>query len=1609
MNQLISATVRRTTLLFLAVLLAGAAPICAQSALDGFDPRANDYIGAVVVQPDGKVLIGGGFTTLAPNGGPTVTRNHIARLNPDGTVDSTFNPNADARVFVIVLQPDGKILAGGDFNTIGGHSRHAIARLDSTTGAADSFNPAPDAPNGFVEAIALEDDGKVLVGGGFFFIGGQSRNRIARLNSATGLADSFDPNADAYVYSIAVQADGKILAGGQFTTLSPNGGAAVTRNHLARLNQDGTVDPGFNPAPNGFDVGPITVQGDGKILLGGSFTSIGGQMRNRIARLDFVTGLADSFNPNVDDPNASVRKILVQSDGKVLAGGNFLSIGGQTRKALARLDAVTGLADSFNANLNYSVNIVTDVYGMAVQADGKILVGGTFDLAGGQSRKQIARLETDGRVDRSLKISISGGEVLATAVQADGKTLIGGSFTTVFTTARNRIARLNTDGSLDTAFNPNANGEVDSIAVQADGKILVGGAFNGTNSVGGQPRNRMARLDAVTGLADSFDPNASGKVLTIAVQADGKIWVGGEFITIGGQPRNRIARLEATSGLADSLNPNANDAVKSIVIQPDGKILTGGVFTNIGGQSRSFIGRLDVNTGLADSFNPNANNVVQAINFQPGGKILAGGLFTSIGGQTRDYIARLDPSTGLADSFDPMANSDVRSIAVQADGKILAGGAFTSIGGQPRNYLGRLDPSTGLADTFNPNASAVVQSLAVRADGKILVGGQFESIGGQPYPLFARLSNDTAALQFLAVTQTSLTWTRGGSSPPFTRVTFEIASDNVNYLPLGNGAPAAGSDWILSGLSFPVGQSFYIRARGYYRSGISNGSESVTELVRYGEAAGSAAPTPTPPPTPIPTPTPTPTPSVTPTGTPTPSPTATATATATPRATPYCTFDIFRQNFDAVTVPALPAGWTSSFTPGAASCEQSGTCASGTDWATTSTDPDTPPNSAFHNAPSCVTDSNLDTPTITLSPFALVSAEFWQSYNLEEGFDGAVLEISINGGPFTDIVAAGGQIYPGYNAVISPKFLSPLAGRLAWTGNSGGYVHTGISLPFAAFGQPLVFRFRLATDCSVAGAGWHVDGFAVQDHPPCETPTPPVPTPSPTPTPTSPPATATPIPTPCGVTLSENFDGVTAPALPAGWTRPATGNGVQWVTSTTFPTSAPNDAFAFPAPAVGTSDLITPLMVAPAAGGILSFQNLFILHANDAPGPGWDGMVLEISINSGAFGDIITAGGSFITGGYTHTIVSGFGSPIAGRMAWSGVSAGSTVAPDYITSTVILPAAANGQNIRLKWRVATDSINAFIPGQGVRLDSIILTPASCGTPSPTPSATPSPVTPTPTATATPTVPPVVQAINLSTRMRVQTGANVGIGGFIITGTAPKHVLLRAIGPSLTQLGVPDALADPVLELHGPGSFITIVNNNWRDDPAQEAAILATGIAPTNDLESAIDATLAPGAYTAIVRGNGNTLGVALFEVYDLTPAPTSKLGNISTRAFVDTGSNIVIAGFIVGGSPPQADDKIILRGIGPSLANFGVPNALADPKLELRDDNGALLISNNDWQDDPTGQTGVQLVAAGLAPTNPLESGIVAVLPPGLYTALLTGVNNGTGVGLVEVYDRGAP
>ncbi len=787
-------------------------------------------------------------------------------------------------------------------------------------------------------------------------------------------------------------------------------------------------------------------------------------------------------------------------------GGDFYvglgqnSIGGQPRNFIARLDATTGLADSFDPHANSSV------LSIAVQPDGKISAGGDFtglSPNGGVfvTRNRIARLEIDGRLDQTLNSNIVGppgsGFVLATAVQPDGKILIGGRFTTVLGAARNNIARLNTDGTLDAAFDPNANADVHAIALQADGKILVGGNFAvalGQNSIGGQPRNHIARLDPTTGLADSFNPNVNSpnnNVRAIVAQVDGRILVGGYFTAIGGQTRNNIARLDATTGLADSFNPNANGFVYAIAVQADGKILVGGDFTGIGGQTRGRMARLDATTGLADSFDPNASLAVYSIAVQTDGKILAGGTFTSIGGQTRNHIARLDATTALADSFNPNATGgapmgSIYSIAAQADGRILVGGTFEGIGGQTRAHIARLDGSTGLADSFNPSADNQVLSIALQVDGKVLAGGYFNSMGGRLRNLFARLSNDTAALQDLAVARTTITWTRGGSSPQFARVTFEYSNDNVNYTLLGNGT-AAGGNWTLTGLNLPTGRNIYIRARGYHGSG---SSQSISESVR----------------------------------------------------------------------------------------------------------------------------------------------------------------------------------------------------------------------------------------------------------------------------------------------------------------------------------------------------------------------------------------------------------------------------------------------------------------------------NAFIPR-----------PTTLG--------------------------------DISTRVRVQTGDNAMIGGFIITGTEPKTVIVRGIGPSLP---VPGALADPVIEVHGPSGELLATNDNWNDSLTRQQ-VIDSGLAPTNDLESALWGVINPGAYTVVVRGKNDATGIGLFEVYDLDQTGDSKLANVSTRGFVGTGDNVMIGGTIIVGNDPA---RVLLRAIGPSLTNFGVPSALQNPNLELHDGNGALIASNDNWRTDQE----AEIIATGIPPSNNLESAIVRDLAPGNYTAIVRGVNGTTGIAVVEAY-----
>jgi hypothetical protein len=245
---------------------------------------------------------------------------------------------------------------------------------------------------------------------------------------------------------------------------------------------------------------------------------------------------------------------------------------------------------------------------------------------------------------------------------------------------------------------------------------------------------------------------------------------------------------------------------------------------------------------------------------------------------------------------------------------------------------------------------------------------------------------------------------------------------------------------------------------------------------------------------------------------------------------------------------------------------------------------------------------------------------------------------------------------------------------------------------------------------------------------------------------------------------------------------------------------------------------------------------------------------------------------------------------------------------------------------------------------------------------------------------------------------VQGGDNVMIGGFIVTGNAPKKLIVRAIGPSLEQAGISGSLSDPVLELRGQGGALLSSNDNWKENAPAADEIRQSGVAPQNDRESAIVATLSPGSYTAVLSGKDGAVGTGLIEVYDLSQEADCELANISTRGLVQSGDNVMIGGFVLGGTGGTA--RVVIRAIGPSLSQFGIKGALTNPRLELHDGNGALLQANNNWRD----QQEAEIAQTGMAPGNDAEAAIVANLSPGAYTAVVSGQSGETGVALVEVY-----
>jgi len=817
-----------------------------------FNPGASGAVSTFAIQPDGKILVGGSFITL---GGQT--RNRIGRLNLNGTLDTGFNPGADYEVYCLAVQADGKILVGGHFTSLGGQSRNGIGRLNGDGSLDNTFNPGTENKNGnggMVKCLVLQADGKILIGGGYLAaVAGLPRNRIARLNADGTVDAGFNPGAsrssssDATdVNSLALQADGKILVGGYFTTLG-----GQPRNSIGRLNntEPATQSLSYEGSTitwlrggSGPEVWRTTFEsstdGSNWTFLGTGVRIAGGWELAGVA-LPLPSGGFLRARGNAVPSGRDAwfletyygKPILVASAGNrtnfvgttavfsVLAGGSQplsyqwlkdgvpLGDGGNISGALtARLVARNVFAEDEGA---YSI-VVTNTWGSAT------------------SSVAVLTVRSEVNMDTFAVPAGSGIDVKALLVQPDTKILVGGGFSTLGDQTRNCIGRLNADGTVDAGFNPVADATVYSMALQADGKIVVGGGFS---TLGGQPRTHLGRLNADGTLDATFNPGVSyyygSGVYSVILQADGRILVGGKFTSLGGQTRNNIGRLneDGTLDMAfkSGTTGGAYPDVYALAVQADGKILVGGSFTTLGGQTRNRIGRLNPDGSLDTDFNPGADGVVHSLALQADGRILVGGSFTTLGGQTRNRIGRLNSDGNLDIDFNPGASSDVSSLAVQTDGKILVGGYFTTLGGQTRNRIGRLNADGTLDENCNPEVRDSVPSIALQSDGKILFAGEFKNVGGQWVRGIGRWNNTEPATQQLSYESSTITWLRGGTQAEVWRTTFESSADGITWTLLGDGVRVAGG-WQLAGIEPPLPADSILRARGYTAAGYRNAS-----------------------------------------------------------------------------------------------------------------------------------------------------------------------------------------------------------------------------------------------------------------------------------------------------------------------------------------------------------------------------------------------------------------------------------------------------------------------------------------------------------------------------------------------------------------------------------------------------------------------------------------------------------------------------------------------------------------------------------------------------------------------------------------------------------------
>lgn len=695
----------------------------------------NNEINSILVQNDNKIVIGGNFTQV--NGGEIINR--ILRLNNDGTFDSTFNIGTgfNNSINSLALQQDGKLIVGGDFTKYKNIDVNRIIRLN-TDGSIDNTFLVGTGFNEPVKTIFIQSDGKILIGGNFSNYNETNSNRIIRLNSNGTIDNSFSigNGFNNSVKSIAIRLDGKIMVGGDFTRYN---NAMVFG--LICLNPNGIKDITFPTVNDPFRVNAIIIDPTSPRIYVAYDLELYGT--DKIMKIHY-TGEKDIYwQKSIINIDSKINSLVLQSDGKLIAVGNFSNRIIRYEQPYGNIDLTLNTGVGFNDKVNC----------IAIQKDGKILTGGKYNAYKEVPTNRITRLLPTGVIENSFcSISALNNTTKTIVTDSDGKIFLGGNFTSYNGLTTNRIAKLLNNGAIDNSFNIGSgfDGTVNSITIQSDGKILVGGDFSSYN---GKNANLLVRLNKDGSLDNTFingyDDNTTkfNSIQTIKVQSDGKILVGAIYktgISIG-SPSNLIRRLNP-DGTNDNMFLKKIPGVIDIQIQTDNKII---VITN---NSLKNVYRLNLDGSIDNTFDVDRsspykgiNGSVQTIQIQTDGKILIGGDFTGVKSYISNKILRLntDGSVDTSFSIGTGFNDSVKSIITQSDCGIIVGGNFTNYNGLLNSRITKLNIDGSIDYSFESNNGFdnSVFKIAIQTDGKILVGGNFNNYNENTYKKIIRLNN----------------------------------------------------------------------------------------------------------------------------------------------------------------------------------------------------------------------------------------------------------------------------------------------------------------------------------------------------------------------------------------------------------------------------------------------------------------------------------------------------------------------------------------------------------------------------------------------------------------------------------------------------------------------------------------------------------------------------------------------------------------------------------------------------------------------------------------------------------------------------------------------------